>query len=231
MLNTSRITKIEKKNPNREREEISILHLRWAYVSSGNWPEHWSPARSKYGVLQYLFSALSDEGGFCFNGLSIINFSLSIIDLGIQDMGRVGPSRCSDHTWVCWHIYTQRGPWLVPWSVLGFYDKTPITLLLSLCRNHISCSLPPFAAPRLNLQKVQEKKQNIYNSKASWLETAIEGKISIKYGVSEEGETPSRYWPLPFEWTWEKRLLTYILSLSEFSHSCEVISLFVLMST
>lgn len=38
---------------------------------------------------------------FCFNGLSIINFNLSVIDVGIQDMGRVGPVGCSDHMWVC----------------------------------------------------------------------------------------------------------------------------------
>lgn len=65
--------------------------------------------------------------------------------------------------------------------------KTPITLLLAGCRNQVSCSLPPFTATRLDVQKVPGKEQHIYNnSKASWLEAAMDGKISINQGVCEE---------------------------------------------
>lgn len=57
-----------------------------------------------------------------------------------------------------------------------------------LCaENQISFSLPPIAATRLELQNVQGKEQNIYNnSKASWLEAAIDGKNFINHDAGEE---------------------------------------------
>lgn len=64
MFDTSRKNKIEKKK--KVKRGSSILHLRRTYVNSGKWPEQWSPDRSKYGVLQPVFSALSDGGGFLF---------------------------------------------------------------------------------------------------------------------------------------------------------------------
>ena len=97
MLNISRKTKIEKKKVKRENQYISSKMGICEFCH--NWPEKWYPHGSEYGELQYLLSALLDKDGFFFNSLSFIIFILSIIGLGTQDMGRVGPERHSNHIW------------------------------------------------------------------------------------------------------------------------------------
>lgn len=71
------------------------------------WPEKWYPDGSRYGELQYLLSALLDKDGFFFNSLSFIIFILTVIGLGTQDMGSVGPERHSNHIWYV-DIFTGR---------------------------------------------------------------------------------------------------------------------------